>query len=76
MLPNIKGEEGAEAAGDGVAGARFLRDHQCAVRSSGQPDPSGAEEANAFGDKLFPEGFEGAPLGLDLGFQMSGRGWA
>ena len=28
MLPNIKGEEGAEAAGDGVAGARFLRDHQ------------------------------------------------
>ena len=76
MLPNIEGEEGAEAVGDGVIGAGVLADGQLAGVIGLEPDPAGAEEADTFGDKLFPEGFEGAPLGLDLGFQMSGRGWA
>ena len=67
MLPNIKGKEGAEAAGDGVAGARFLRDHQCAVRSGGQPDPAGAEKADAFRYELGFEGVDASPLFDDPG---------
>lgn len=31
VLPNVEGEDGGEAAGQGVAGAGFLGDGQCAV---------------------------------------------
>ncbi len=76
MFPNIKGENGAEAVGDGVVGAGVLADGQLAGVIGLEPDPAGTEEADAFGFKIFLEGFKGAPLGLDLGFQMSGRGRA
>ena len=66
VLPDVEGEEGAEAAGDGVAGARLLGDYQRAFRVGRQPYPAGAEEADAAGDEVGLEGFEGAPLLDDL----------
>ena len=74
MFPDVEGEEGAEAVvGDGVVGAGVLADGQGAGGIGLEPDPAGAEEADALGDELFPEGFEGAPLGFDLGLDGAGR---
>ena len=69
VFPDVEGEEGAEAVGDGVVGAGVLADGQGAGGIGLEPDPAGAEEADALGDELFLEGFEGAPLGFDLGDQ-------
>ena len=74
VFPDVEGEEGAEAVGDGVIGAGVLADGQGAGGVGLEPDPAGAEEADALGDELFPEGVEGAPLGFDLGLQGAGRG--
>ena len=60
--------------GDGVVGAGVLADGQGAVGIGLEPDPAGAEEADALGDELFLEGVEGAPLGFDLGLQGADRG--
>ena len=76
MFPNIKGENGAEAVGDGVVGAGVLADGKLTSVIGLESDPSGAEDADAFGFKILLEGVKSAPLGLDLGFQMSGRGRA
>ncbi len=73
VFPDVEGEEGAEAVGDGVVGAGVLADGQGVGGIGLEPDPAGAEEADALGDELFPEGFEGAPLGFDLGLQGAGR---
>ena len=73
MFPDVEGEDGAEAGGrpfgklrdrptDGVAGAGFLGDDEGTVGGGGEPDPAGAEEADALGDELFLEGIDGAPL--------------
>ena len=74
VFPDVEGEEGAEAVGDGVVGAGVLADGQGAGGIGLEPDPAGAEEADALGDELFLEGFEGAPLGFDLGLEGAGRG--
>ena len=67
VLPDVKGEDGLEAAGEGVAGAGFLGDGECAVGGAGKPYPAAAEEADAFGFEVGLEGGEGAPLALYLG---------
>ena len=66
MFPDVEGEEGAEAVGDGVVGAGVLADGQGAGGIGLEPDPAGAEEADALGDELFLEGCDGAPLLGDL----------
>ena len=72
MLPDVEGEDGLEAFGDGVAGAGLLGDGEGAVRRGGEPDPAGAEEADAFGDEVVLEGVEGAPLLEDLLHEFAG----
>ena len=67
VFPDVEGEEGAEAVGDGVVGAGVLADGQGAGGIGLEPHPPGAEEADALGDELLLEGLEGAPLGFDLG---------
>jgi len=69
VFPDVEGEEGAEAVGDGVVGAGVLADGQGTGGIGLEPDPAGAEEADALGNELFLEGFEGAPLGFDLADQ-------
>ena len=66
VLPDVEGEYGLEAFGDGVAGAGLLGDGESAVRRGGEPDPAGAEQSDALGDELVLEGVEGAPLFHDL----------
>ena len=66
VFPDVEGEEGAEAVGDGVVGAGVLADGQGAGGVGLEPHPPGPEEADALGDELFLEGLEGAPLGFDL----------
>ena len=66
VLPDVEGEYGLEALGDGVAGAGLLGDGESAVRRGGEPDPAGAEQSDALGDELVLEGVEGAPLFHDL----------
>ncbi len=70
VLPDVEGEERAEAFGDGVAGAGLLSDNEGAVGGGGEPDPAGAEEGGAFGFEFGKEGFEGAPLFLYLGYEL------
>ena len=73
VFPDVEGQEGAEAVGDGVIGAGVPADGQGAGGIGLEPDPAGAEEADAGGDEGGLEGGEGAPLGLDLNFQGAGR---
>ena len=72
MLPDVEGEDGAEALGEGVAGAGLLGDGEGAVGGGGEPDPAGAEEPDALGDKVVLEGIEGAPLFYDLLHEFAG----
>lgn len=67
VFPDVEGQEGFEAVGDGVVGAGVLADGQGAGGIGLEPHPAGPEEADALGDELFLEGFEGAPLGFDPG---------
>ena len=62
MLPDVEGEDGLQAAGEGVAGAGLLGNGKGAVGGGGEPDPAGAEEPDALGDEVVLEGVEGAPL--------------
>ena len=62
MLPDIERQNRLEPAGDGVAGVGFLGDDEGAAGGGGEPDPAGAEEADAFGDEVGLEGVDGAPL--------------
>ena len=66
VLPDVEGEEGLEAFRYGVAGIGLLGDDEGAVGLGGEPDPAGAEEADALGDELVLEGFEAAPLLYEL----------
>ncbi len=52
--------------GDGVVGTGVLADGQGAGGISLEPDPAGAEEADALGDEVFLESCDGAPLLGDL----------
>ena len=67
VLPDVEGQEGLEAVGDGVVGVGVLDDGQFAVGVGLEPDPAGAEEADAFCLKLGLEGVETPPLLFDLG---------
>ena len=67
VLPDVEGQEGAEAVGDGVVGAGVLADGQGAGIIGLEPHPAGPEQADALGDELLLEGLEGAPLGFDPG---------
>ena len=69
-----RGGRAGHDVGDGVVGAGVLADGQGAGGIGLEPDPAGAEEADALGDELFLEGVEGAPLGFDLGLEGAGRG--
>ncbi len=71
VLPDVEGEQGVEALGDGVIGAGLLGDDQGAVFLSGEPYPATAEEGDAFGLELGFEGIEGAPLLHDLSSKRS-----
>ena len=66
VLPNIEGQQGSEVPRDWVVGPRLLGDDQTAIRSGGEPDPAGAEKADALGDELVLEGIHAAPLAYDL----------
>lgn len=67
VFPNVEGEEGSEAVGDGVIGAGILADAQVAGHICLEPDPAGAEESSAFLDKVGFESVEVPPLFDDLG---------
>ena len=66
VFPDVEGEEGAEAVGDGIVGAGVLADGQGAGDIGLEPDPAGAEEAHTLGNEVFLEGLDGAPLLSDL----------
>ena len=66
VFPDVEGEEGAEAVGDGVVGAGVLADGQGAGGIGLEPHPPGPEQADALGDELLLEGLECAPLGFNL----------
>ena len=70
-MPGMPGRAGHDA-GYGVAGAGFLGDDEGAVFLGGEPDPAGAEEADAFGGEFVLDGLEGAPLLFDLGGEGAG----
>ncbi len=73
VLPNVEGKDRLEALLDRITGAGLLSYDKGAVFCCGEPDPAGAEERDAFGYEFGLEGFYGAPLGFDLGFEMPGR---
>ena len=66
VFPDVEGEDGAEAVGDGIVGAGVLADGQGAGDIGLEPDPAGAEEAHTLGNEVFLEGLDGAPLLSDL----------
>ena len=67
MLPDVEGEEGAEAMGHGVVGVGVLGNGQLAFCVSLEPDPAGTEEGNAFCFKLSFVGVNTSPLLDNLG---------
>ena len=71
VLPDIEGEQGLVASGDGVAGIGLLGDVKGAFFIGGEPYPAAAEEGDALGLELGLEGVEGAPLLLDLTEQLA-----
>lgn len=74
VLPYVEGENGFEAMGYRIVCIGALEDGQFAILVGGEPHPAAAEEAHALGFKIGLEGFEGAPLLLDLGKEIAGRG--
>lgn len=66
VLPNVEGQKGLQALGNGVGSAGFLRDDQGAISLSGEPYPAAAKKAYAFGNELFFESVETPPLLHDL----------
>ena len=73
MLPDIEGQNRLKPAGDGIAGVGFLGDDEGAAGGGGEPDPAGAEEADALGDEVGFEGVDATPLFLDLFGQRAVR---
>ncbi len=72
VFPDVEGEQGPQAAGDGVAGVGLLGDLQGAVLVGGEPDPAAAEEGDAAGFEFGLEGGEAPPLFVDLGGEGAG----
>ena len=66
VLPDVEGQDGIEAVGDGVVRSGILGDCELAFRVCLEPYPAGSEEGRAFSFEVLLEGGEGAPLGGDL----------
>ena len=62
VFPDVEGQDGPQAAGDGVAGAGLLGDLQGAVGGGGKPYPAAAEKACALGLEVGFEGVHATPL--------------
>jgi len=62
VLPDVEGEEGAEAVHDGVISVGVLSDRQLTLGIGLEPNPAGAKEADAFGLELCLEGVQVPPL--------------
>ena len=62
VLPDVEGEEGLEAVGDGVVGVRVLGNGEFTRGIGLEPDPAGAKEGNALRFEVGFEGVERAPL--------------
>ena len=73
MLPDIERQYRLEPARDGVACIGLLGDNEGAPGGCRQPHPPGAEQTDALGDEVRLERVDGAPLLLNLFFQMPGR---
>ena len=73
MLPDVEGQKRFQTLGKRVPGIGFLGDDEGTIRGGGEPDPAGAEEADAFGDEVGLEGGEGAPLLFNLRFELARR---
>ena len=73
VFPDVEGEDGFEAVGDGVVGVGVLGDGQFAVGVGLEPNPTGAEQAYAFGFEIGFEGVEGAPLLFNLLSKIPGQ---
>ena len=73
VLPDVESKERMQAVGHRVVGAGVLRDRQLSGGICLEPDPAASEEADAFGFELGLEGVEGAPLLLDLLFEIPGQ---
>ncbi len=71
VFPDVEGQEGFEALGDGVASVRFLGYHQGAVGVGGEPDPAATKEAHAFCFEFCLEGIQASPLLYNLCHQRS-----
>ena len=65
MLPNIKGQQGLQAALNGIGGIRLLRDDEFAILVGREPHPAGTEERCAFLLKLLLESLERAEVPCD-----------
>ncbi len=74
VLPYVEGEEGLEAVGYRIVCIGALENGQFAILVGGEPHPSAPKQADAFGFEIGLEGFEGAPLPLDLGKETACRG--
>ena len=73
VLPDVEGQEGLQAADDGIEGAGLLGDVQGAGLVGAQPHPAGPEEPGALGLEFGLECLERAPLLRDLRGQRAGR---
>ena len=73
MFPDVKGQDGFEAVGHGVVGAGALEDGEGAAVICAEPNPAGAEDADAFGFEFGLEGIQGAPLLRNLRGECTGR---
>ncbi len=74
VLPYVEGEEGLEAVGYRIVCIGALEDGQFAILVGGEPHPTAPKQADAFSFEIGLEGFEGAPLLLNLGKESAGRG--
>ncbi len=72
VFPDVEGEQGPQAAGDGVAGIGFLGDLESPIFVGGEPDPAAAEEGDAAGFEFGLEGSEASPLFVNLGGEGAG----
>ena len=73
MLPDVEGEDGFEAVGDGVVCVGVLANGQFAFVIGLKPDPAATEKAYAFGFEVGLEGVEGAPLLFKLLSKIPGQ---
>ena len=62
VLPDVEGEDGAEAVGDGIVGVGVLGDGELAGGGGLEPNPATTEKAYAFGFEVGFERIDTSPL--------------